>query len=325
MKRLLDIATAVGIVFCSLFLLAQVPSFRDFLPANTIVGRLGVGPGPSQAIPFATLVANLPLPQIGGGSATSGTAYFVSTTGSDSNDCLAVGTPCLTIQHAIDLCNLGAICSISLADGTYTTTVGFNITYPRFVSITGNCGNVSAVTVALGANSIAAFTVQDLAIGTISCITFTTNATSNTIAFGRQIAIIDLTNIAVGSAFVNGRVAASTTFSSVNVTGGVNITATPAMIDFVNSGIHGMVTLAGTVTIQNSGGTISNFFNASTKSVIEASGTTFAGAGAGTNTTGARCTITDSTLLKPVGTIPGTTACASAPAADAATGAGYIP
>lgn len=34
---------------------AQVPNFPQTLPPNTVVGRLGVGPGPSQAIPFSVL------------------------------------------------------------------------------------------------------------------------------------------------------------------------------------------------------------------------------------------------------------------------------
>ncbi len=32
---------------------AQVPQFPQTLPANTVVGRLGIAPGPAQAIPFA--------------------------------------------------------------------------------------------------------------------------------------------------------------------------------------------------------------------------------------------------------------------------------
>jgi hypothetical protein len=38
---------------------AQVPSFPQTLPANTVIGRLGTGPGPSQAITFAQLLARL--------------------------------------------------------------------------------------------------------------------------------------------------------------------------------------------------------------------------------------------------------------------------
>lgn len=34
---------------------AQVPNFPQTLPANTVVGRLGIGPGPSQAIPITTI------------------------------------------------------------------------------------------------------------------------------------------------------------------------------------------------------------------------------------------------------------------------------
>jgi hypothetical protein len=34
---------------------AQVPQFPQTLPAGTVVGRTGIGPGPSQAIPFANL------------------------------------------------------------------------------------------------------------------------------------------------------------------------------------------------------------------------------------------------------------------------------
>src|SRR5258708_6283088 len=38
---------------------AQVPNFPQTLPANTVVGRLGIGPGATQAIPFGTLTSNL--------------------------------------------------------------------------------------------------------------------------------------------------------------------------------------------------------------------------------------------------------------------------
>lgn len=40
---------------------AQVPNFPQTLPQNTVVGRLGIGPGPSQAIPFSTLSSQLDL------------------------------------------------------------------------------------------------------------------------------------------------------------------------------------------------------------------------------------------------------------------------
>lgn len=57
MKRILTAAIfwLVGISTT----LAQVPAWPQTLPASTVVGRLGIGSGPSQAIPFATLYSNL--------------------------------------------------------------------------------------------------------------------------------------------------------------------------------------------------------------------------------------------------------------------------
>jgi hypothetical protein len=39
--------------------LAQVPQFPQNLPASTVIGRLGIGPGPSQAITFSQLAGQL--------------------------------------------------------------------------------------------------------------------------------------------------------------------------------------------------------------------------------------------------------------------------
>lgn len=325
MKRLMDIAFSVGIVFCSLFLLAQVPSFRDFLPANTIVGRLGIGPGPSQAIPFATLVSNLPLPTVGGTLPTAVTSFYVSTTGNDGNDCLSLGAPCLTIEHAIDLCNIGARCQINIGDGTYTTLTGYNVFYHRTIAFVGNCGNHEAVIINLAGNTLATFFVQDFAIGTIQCMMFTTNGINNTIVSARQLAIADLTDIVVNSAFVSGNIAAASTMASITLAGTIDLKFQPTMTSLVRSDFNSLVTLGASVVIQQSGGSFTAILLASGKSVINAQGATFSGAGAGTNTNGAQCTITDSTLFKPAGTIPGTTACATPIAANANTGAGYIP
>lgn len=41
---------------------STVGDAQQTLPPNTVVGRLGIGPGPSQAIPFATLKANIAIP-----------------------------------------------------------------------------------------------------------------------------------------------------------------------------------------------------------------------------------------------------------------------
>lgn len=59
---------------------------------------------------------------------TANRTYYVATTGSDSNDGLTVGTPFLTIQKAVntissDLDTQGYVCTVQVADGTYTAGV----------------------------------------------------------------------------------------------------------------------------------------------------------------------------------------------------------
>lgn len=51
---------------CLVALAGQVAAqpFPQTLPANTVYGRLGIGPGPGQAIPFATLQANIFAPPL---------------------------------------------------------------------------------------------------------------------------------------------------------------------------------------------------------------------------------------------------------------------
>jgi len=39
----------------------QIPQFPQTLPGSTVIGRLGTVPGPTQAIPFTTLAAQLQL------------------------------------------------------------------------------------------------------------------------------------------------------------------------------------------------------------------------------------------------------------------------
>lgn len=63
---------------------------------------------------FAILGALL---SFGGGTAWAGGPWFVSTTGNDGNDCLSVGTACLTIQAAVTAASSGD--TINVAAGTY--------------------------------------------------------------------------------------------------------------------------------------------------------------------------------------------------------------
>lgn len=59
----------------------------------------------------------------GGPALTAPVSYYVSNSGSDGNNCLAIASPCLTIQHALTLVNKlnlnGYTVTINLADGVY--------------------------------------------------------------------------------------------------------------------------------------------------------------------------------------------------------------
>src|SRR5262245_50237348 len=93
--------------------------------------------------------------------------YDVAKTGSDSNPCTQAA-PCLTIQAAVNKVPLGTIAGIRIGDGIYNEAV--NIYYHRAVAISGNCSNLSGVTVAPPAGN-AAFTIQDHAITSLTCLT----------------------------------------------------------------------------------------------------------------------------------------------------------
>jgi len=68
-------------------------------------------------------------------------SLFVSTSGSDSNNCLSSGAACLTIQHAVVLAqtyNLqGSPITINLAAGTYTRGTTISGPIPGALNITG--------------------------------------------------------------------------------------------------------------------------------------------------------------------------------------------
>lgn len=69
---------------------AQVPNFPQTLPANSVLGRLGVSSGPAQAIPFSTLATQL----------FTGSVVNVRTFGASGNNCVANDTT--AIQAAIN-------------------------------------------------------------------------------------------------------------------------------------------------------------------------------------------------------------------------------
>jgi|KBSMisStandDraft_5_1062788.scaffolds.fasta_scaffold82426_2 hypothetical protein len=135
----------------TLSLLAASASAQQFptVPDRTVIGRIGTGSGsgPSQAIPFATLLTNLasPLPVLNGGtglSAASGTSLPLWSTG-------ATGGP-LAYRAIVgtDLPNpstttLGAVFSLPVASNSVLSGIG-NDGVPTLATTTGTGSVVRA-------------------------------------------------------------------------------------------------------------------------------------------------------------------------------------
>jgi hypothetical protein len=95
---------------------------------------------------------------------TAPRTYYVATTGSDSNSGLAIGTPFLTIQKAVDVvCALDISIhnvTIQVADGTYTNTVILkSCVGSGTVAILGNATTPSNVLIST--TSVGAFSAPD--------------------------------------------------------------------------------------------------------------------------------------------------------------------
>ena len=91
---------------------------------------------------------------------TANRNYYVSTTGSDSNNGTSVGTPFLTLQKAINVAQTldlnGYNVTINVADGTYTS--GVTISQPFVgggnVSLVGNTTTPSNCVISAAANNV---------------------------------------------------------------------------------------------------------------------------------------------------------------------------
>ncbi|MEH2570249.1 hypothetical protein [Bradyrhizobium sp. AZCC 2289] len=130
---------------------AQSSSFPQTLPANSVVGRLGINAGPTQAIPFVNFVTNLPLAQ---GKILIGSAGNFATPQTPSGD--------WTISNA----GLATLATVNANVGTFgsatqcvtvtnnakglTTAVSAATCTPAIGSITGLGAGIAA---ALAANT----------------------------------------------------------------------------------------------------------------------------------------------------------------------------
>lgn len=110
---------------------------------------------------------------------SSGTTYYISTSGNDSNPCSS-GSKCLTLAHVISLLPtmLTKPYTINVADGTYTEAIAFNGflgTVQGYVKIVGNTGTPGNVVF----NGSTTCVVSDGAAGYTSTLCNTSQAVLN--------------------------------------------------------------------------------------------------------------------------------------------------
>jgi hypothetical protein len=121
----------------------------------------------------------------------AGGPYYVAPSGNDGNDCLAPISPCLTIQHAVDLApRAGDKSTIILAPGNYGA--GADVANSKFVNITGDCNNRYAATVSPISEGTA-FLAQDFSTLGLMCLTIIGNGGKDIST--RQFAIADYSQI----------------------------------------------------------------------------------------------------------------------------------
>lgn len=314
MKHLIRAAIAA-------LLLVAAPAFAQqfpiSLPASSVYGRLGITPGPGQAIPFTTLKGILfsaTRTQLTGSQnfwvngdpinpATCGsTGASTCSAGSDSNDCLTAATACLTTQHVIylilgsyDIAGFSA--TILLAHNPGTQNYAFTCEAGPFlgqstVSIFGDTNAPTAVVIqdgAFGGTNAGAVVKDGCTVGLIS-LAFADNGTNNATC-----------HICVGTGGPGHVDATNITYRALGVGDAID------------------VTYAGTIQIGGSNfvvGSMDAFINATGGGVADLSGATVTGSPSLTWTTGA-------VIIQSGGIIKGASGGASGPGSSGATFQGF--
>jgi hypothetical protein len=136
------------------------------LPINTVLGRLGVTPGPCQAIPFSTLLSNLP------GAQSANKVYASAPSGA------GLSLPAFRLLVGADLpvpgaSSLGGVqsltCSTSNWFNTLSTAGVLGCSRPNFTDLAGS----------IAAAQIPAGTIVDAAISASAAIQLSKLATQN--------------------------------------------------------------------------------------------------------------------------------------------------
>lgn len=221
---------------------------------------------------------------------TANTTFYVATTGNDSNDGLTVGTPWLTIQHAVVVLQAsydlaGFTATIQLADGAYTagaTVQGrfTGATLATSVVIQGNVVTPASVTVsAANAQCFAATYGAAFAIAGITLSTTGAGGISNSCVYAAYHGTVAILSSVV--------FAAAVVHITADALGAINCTtnyAISAGAIFHNvSQFGGTLNISGvTVTLTGTPAFSGAFASVNAAATANLSGNTYTGAATGT-------------------------------------------
>jgi hypothetical protein len=131
---------------------------------------------------------------LAGAPAQGQIAFFVAAPdGTDNGECTE--HPC-SPQGAVNACSSG-ICNIRLQPGVYLDPA-VNIYYHRTISLSGDCDAPGAVIFRNTKPGTALVSVQDHAIGTVSCLAMESESTGTVGISGRQHTIVDYDRVIFG-------------------------------------------------------------------------------------------------------------------------------
>jgi hypothetical protein len=232
-------------------------------------------------------------------AAHAGGPFYVTTDGSDSRDCLTLSSSCRSIQHAVDLAPNAEYSTVIIGPGTWN--VGGHVFYYKVVSFVGNsgggCDPTQTIITLFGGD--AAFTFEDHAIGTISCLTINSVGSASVGVITRQLTIADLYYVSFGP-MAGGVHVSVNELSKLSYLGGVRVTGSAASHIVVSDG--SAVMMAGTTQV-DAGLSFGTFGVVANKSLLNGSGGTMSN---GSPIYGySRCADASSMLIEPMNGFPG--------------------
>jgi len=243
----------------------------------------------SFCISIASIIGTIP-------AGAQASALHVDTAGDDAKDCSSA-SPCKALARACQLVSatIGWRGDINLAPGTYPG--GCTLTYSNVVTVMGDCSHPDRVVIELAGGDIAFF-VQDHAIVGINCLTILSTGTGSIGIETRQYAIADYNKVRFGP-FPGGKHVAAQEASKINcistdIIGGADH---HAVAGWQSQIVIGQVAIPSPVAFLS-------FALATTQSLINGSGASFAGEGV-SGTTGLQYISQDSLVIAPPSGFPG--------------------